>query len=126
LKKEDIPKITVNPKRFEKIIQNCEVAHQNKKTLRTQFESCVIRTHPPLYEEFFKNKIQYFQIVFELLVHSISREEIETAIDKGAYFQKVHSVDIAEFVINHQEVIDRFGDRYIEWRWIRNLREGIR
>lgn len=43
--------------------------------------------------------------------------DIENAIKLGSVFKKVHSDDISEFVINHEEVLKKFGDRCQMWCW---------
>ena len=74
-----------------------------------------ISVYPLLYEKFCQDKIQFFDELFSRINLSISREEIDGALQKGAYFKKVHSDDISSFVQNHEEVMDKFGDRFMEW-----------
>ena len=45
----------------------------------------------------------------------IGKDDIDSALSCGAYFEKVHSDDISTFVANHEEILERFGDRYVKW-----------
>ncbi len=54
--------------------------------------------------------------ISECLELKISAEEIDAVLQRGEYFEKVHSDDISEFVVNHQEVLEKFGNRFISWR----------
>lgn len=108
INKEDVLKIKVDCNRLEKLISKCEKSYKWKQTLEEEFEQAGIKTYPVLYEDFLKDKLQYFEQIFQQL-------EITDALNKGAYFEKVHSDDISEFVINYQEVLDRFEGRYVAW-----------
>ncbi len=66
---------------------------------------------PLSYEDFLEDKYRYFNRFFEILEIQVSKQEMDVALEKGAYYKKVHSNDISEFVLNHQEVMDRFGSR---------------
>jgi hypothetical protein len=44
-----------------------------------------------------------------------SDSDVSVALERGTHLQKVHSDDIQEFVINADEVLDRFGERYVAW-----------
>jgi len=114
--KKDIPKIEVDCNRLEKLILKCEKSHKKKQALKEDFEQAGINTYPVLYEDFLKDKLQCFMQIFKQLEMPVSKQEITDALNKGAYFKKVHSDDISEFVINYQEVLDRFEGRYVAWR----------
>ena len=77
-----------------------------------------ITVYPLLYEEFCSNQVQYFQDICQKLKLNYTQEKIKAILSKGTPFQKVHSDDISKFVINHEEVMDRFGDRYLAWEKI--------
>ena len=114
-KKEDIPRINVDCDQLEKKISLCEHRLQKKRSLMEEFEQSGVRTIPLIYENFCNDKFRYFYEFFRQLQVTVSKREIETALGKGAYFQKVHSDDISEFVVNHEEVLGRFRDRYVVW-----------
>jgi hypothetical protein len=47
--------------------------------------------------------------IFDILELNTSTEEIDAALKKGTYFEKVHSEDIADFVVNHEEIVEKFS-----------------
>ena len=116
IRKDEIGKVYVDLSRMEKIIRKCEKSHAKKRILVKELESAGIQTHPICYEDFQADKQRYFFNVLNLLEISTTKEEIDAAQNQGAYFKKVHSDDISEFVINHKEVNERFGGRFISWR----------
>ena len=73
------------------------------------------RVHPLLYEEFLTDKKSYLTRLLECLEIQASANDIDAALEEGAYFKKVHSDDISGFVENHEELIRQFGERYISW-----------
>jgi hypothetical protein len=115
IRREDIPRINVDCNRLEQLVSKCERSLRQKRTLMGKLKRLRVRTYPLLYEGFCNDKIRYFEGIFGHLEVPISREEIKDALRKGAYYQKVHSDDISEYVINHEEVLERFRDRYVVW-----------
>ena len=115
IKLENIPKITVDCSSLEAIISQCESRTQEKRDLLEWFQGTGVKVYPLLYEDFCENKISYFKKFFESIQVKISEQEIEDTLNKGTSFKKIHSTDISSFVINHEEVMDKFGDRYIVW-----------
>jgi hypothetical protein len=81
-----------------------------------EFKQAGIQTHPVLYEEFVTDKRSYLESLFELLELEIKNDEISQVLSQEEYLKKVHSDDISEFVENHEEVMNRFADRFISWR----------
>ena len=81
----------------------------------TRFSKAGLSVYPLLYEEFLQDKQAYFQKLFSALGISVTNSEIESAIGQGGVFKKVHSDNISSFVENHQEVMERFGDRFSAW-----------
>jgi hypothetical protein len=74
-----------------------------------------IQTYPLCYEDFLTDKQKYISQIFNFLELKISKEEIDDALKRGQYFKKVHSDDISNFVENHKEVKEKFGDRFVSW-----------
>ncbi len=112
---EEVGKFNVDCNRLEKIILRLESHHTRKRKLMEEFNSSGIKSYPLYYEEFLTDKQKYFTRLFDLLELQISKEEIDESLKSGAYFKKVHSDDISEVVINHQEVIEKFGHRTPRW-----------
>lgn len=116
INKENIGKIHVDCERLEEIIFECETLHAQKRQLMDELKIAGIRAHPLCYEDFLTDKHGYFKQVFEYLELDIPVDEIDAALSRGAYFGKVHADDISEFIVNSQEVIDQFGDRFVSWK----------
>ena len=112
----EIDKVTVDCSRLEKIIATYEEEHVRKRLLLEEFERAGIRTCPLIYEEFLADKHKYFSQIFDFLDLQVSSEQIDVALNEGEYFKKVHSDDISDFVENHEEVKEKFADRFISWR----------
>jgi len=112
----DIDKVSVDCVRLDKIISTYEEELGRKRRLMEEFELAGIRTRPLIYEEFLEDKQKYFGEIFEFLDLKVSGEEIDAAINAGGYFKKVHSDNISDFVENHEEVNEKFGNRFVSWR----------
>ncbi len=80
-----------------------------------QLKSNNIQVYLLLYEEFLKDKKQCFRKIFRYLESEIQESKIEDSLQRGSYFKKVHSDQIASFVEKHEEVLSRFSDRFISW-----------
>ncbi len=109
ISKEEIGKIHVDCDRLGEILAKSDKMVARKNRLMKEFRSHGIAAYPLYYEDFLEDKYRYFSRFFEILEIQVSKQEIEAALKKGAYYKKVHPGDISEFVINHQEVMDRFG-----------------
>lgn len=113
--KEDINKIHVNPFKFKRILKTCEYLHAQKRALMKKLQKNGIEVYPLLYEDFLADKYSLLEWMNNVLETPASHEEINAVIQQGEYFQKVHSNDISEFVTNHEQIIRKFGDRFIPW-----------
>ena len=116
ISRDDIDKIHVDCLRLDKIISTYEEELVRKRRLMEEFKLAGIRTRPLIYEEFLEDKHQYFGQIFEFLDLEVSKEEIDAAINQGEYFKKVHSDNLSDFVENHEEVNEKFGNRFVNWR----------
>ena len=115
IKREDIPKIHVDCEELAQEIIKCERKLQKKKMLLQKLSHLGIKTYPLLYEDFCADAFSYLEDFCQKLGISYSSDDIINALNQGTSFQKVHSEDISEFVINHEEVLEKFGDRYLAW-----------
>lgn len=107
--KEQIKKIHVDCQELKKIISRCEQSHLRKRNLRRALIQRGVEVYQLRYEDFLSDKLGYFQRVCKILGITLASDEITSALSKGTYFEKVHSDQIADFVENHQEVMERFG-----------------
>jgi translation initiation factor 2 beta subunit (eIF-2beta)/eIF-5 len=81
-----------------------------------EFKRAGVPSYPILYEEFVTDKRSYLERLFRILELDISEDEMSQMLRQEEYIKKVHSDDISEFVENHEEVANRFADRYVSWR----------
>lgn len=112
IRKDQIEALHVDCNELKKIISQCKRSHARKRNLKRAMRQKGIEVHQLCYEEFLNDKVGYFQRIGAALELTMSSDEINSALGKGAYFEKVHSDQIADFVENHQEVLERFG-RYL-------------
>jgi len=115
INRDEIRKVSVDCERLEEIISNCEAMHAEKRLLMADFKQAGIQTYPILYEEFVTSKRGYLENLFKVLELEISNDEVSRVLSQEEYLKKVHSDDISEFVENHEEVLDRFSDRFVSW-----------
>lgn len=108
--RDDIGRIQVDCRRLGEIIAGSSQMLSRKLRLIEDFRSSGIDAHPLFYEDFLEDKIAYFRRLFRILEIDITDQDIAEALEKGAYFEKVHSSDISDFVVNHEEVLDRFSE----------------
>jgi hypothetical protein len=109
LRRTDIGKFTVDLDVLGEVIDQCRQRQLEKQELVSAMQRCGIRAHLIVYEEFLTDKLGYFQKLFDYLGSPVEPAEVTSALAQGAYFQKVHSDDISEFVVNSADVIARFG-----------------
>lgn len=115
ISKDQIGKIHVDCEQLKKTILACEMIHADKRSLMHKLKQAGIKVLPILYEDFLVDKLKYFKRICDALEIAITEEEINFALRRGAYFKRVHSDQISDFVENHQEVMDRFSDRFVSW-----------
>lgn len=116
ISKDDLPMIHVDPAQFQKFVKRCEYEHQRKLKLMNDLKKAGVDVYPLCYEDFVADKQQYFQRFFKYLDIEITEDEINQAIEKGAFFKKVNSDDISEFVENHEEIEAQFGKCFVSWQ----------
>ena len=115
LDKRSIPSIHVDCTKYADVIEECEQEHARKRALVKELREHGIEVHPLRYEDFLRDKMQYFERVCEILEIPVSEDDVRSALNKGSYFKKVHSDDISDFVTNHEEITERFGTRFEAW-----------
>jgi hypothetical protein len=115
ISRDDIGKIYVDTERLADLIRTCEKAHAKKRRLMEDMRSAGLRVQPLRYEDFLADKMTYFSRLLHALDIELPAEDLEAALARGGYFEKVHSHDISTFVTNHEEVMERFGNRSVSW-----------
>jgi len=109
IKRNAIGKIHVDSTRLEVLISQCVEAHVRKRRLAEDFNRAGIQAHSLIYEDFLTDKQKCLNRILDILELNTSTEEIDAALKSGTYFEKVHSDDIADFVVNHEEITEKFG-----------------
>lgn len=115
ISKDEIGKMQVDCARLEKIIAGCEKTHKQRRALFDEMTQMGIETHALCYEDFLKDKQQYFKRLTDILQVDVSDEKLNEVLQGKEYFKKVHSDEISEIVENHQEVMEKVGDRFFPW-----------
>jgi hypothetical protein len=75
-----------------------------------------VRTEPMLYEDFVERPPRFFQEVLRALGIDRPMAGVERILADGNDLTRIHPHDISEFVTNHEEVLMRFGGRFVPWR----------
>ena len=112
---QDLNKIFVDCDRLAGIIKDCEKKYAQKRKLADRFAKHGLQVHPLRYENFLNDPKAHIMGLCDVLDVGVTEEQVQQALDIGTKMKKVHSNDIADFVINHEEVLERFGDRYAAW-----------
>jgi len=112
IKRNAIGNIHVDCKRLALIISKCVESHARKSRLKEDFKLEGIHTHSLIYEDFLTDKQKYIDRILNILELNTSKEEMDAALTKGTYFEKVHSDKISDFVVNHEEVKEKFSKYY--------------
>ena len=109
IRRSSIGKIHVDSTRFRTVISQCVEAHAHKRRLMEEFKLAAIQSHFLIYEDFLTDKQKVLHRILDILEINTSTQEIDAALKRGVYFEKVHSDDIANFVVNHEEITEKFG-----------------
>jgi len=115
LKKEDIGKIEVDCQKLERHISACEKVHNERLSLMNEMKATGIDAYPLRYEDFLVDKPTYLTRLFKLIELAVPAAQISEVLSQEAYFKKVHSDDLSQFVINHQQVMEQVGERFYRW-----------
>jgi hypothetical protein len=116
LQRCDIGKIYVEPERFKAIVAGCEAIHERKRELMQQLLKAGLEVYPICYEDFLASEYETLARICRLIRLDVPEADLRRVVAEGADFQKVHSEDISEFVENHQQMIELFGDRFVPWQ----------
>jgi hypothetical protein len=113
--RQHLGRIHVDCERFESLVRHCEALHERKKRLVLDLKQKGIAVYPLLYEDFVDDPTEFFRSLLKRLGTERSPDEIEQALAHGTALQRVHSGSVSEYVVNHQQIVDRFGGRFVRW-----------
>jgi hypothetical protein len=113
--RSQIPKIHVDLHALRRLLVDCERLIMLKRRLLARLNRNGVTAWPMLYESFCDDKRAFFAEVLSRLDLPSTEQDISDALNRGTSFQKVHSHDIREFVVNADDVLEEFGERYIGW-----------
>ena len=114
ISREDINTIEVDCERLDQEIAKCRLRHAYKKGLVAHLGRSGVDVQVLRYEDFVSDRVAYLRRLCALLELDLSDTALETAIDAGPFFEKVHSQDISTFVSNHRQ-LERFAGSYEAW-----------
>lgn len=115
INRSQIPKTHVDLNVFRRLLSRCEDQLMQKRHLIARLNHSGVTAWPMLYESFCHDKTAFFAELLSRLDLELSEDDIIAALKKGTRVQKVHSHDIREFVVNADEVLEEFGERYVSW-----------
>ena len=115
LPREEIPRITVDPVRLERVIADCEAIHEAKERLAQQLQDAGVEVVPVRYEDFLRDQLAFFRRLMDRLDRRLTDEQISEVLDRGIALQRVHGDELSEFFVNADEIEARFGDRVRLW-----------
>lgn len=115
ISRSEIPKTYVDLKVFRRLLSRCEAQIEQKRLLIDRLNHGGVTAWPMLYEFFCDDKRGFFTEVLSRLELEFSGKDLTDALEKGTKVRKVHSHDIREFVVNADEVLEEFGERYVKW-----------
>jgi hypothetical protein len=113
--RSDLPAFHVELSRLDAILTKCRLDHERKRRLQADLEAAGIRTAVLRYEDFLADRTAYFQRLLGLLDVGVESEQIVETLDGIRTLGRVHPSDISEFVENHAEVLDAYGDAFVPW-----------
>ena len=71
--------------------------------------------HPLRYEDFLGDRFAFFAGVLAKLDIAIDNHELEERLVRQTRLKRVHGSDISEYVENHREIMELYGERFIPW-----------
>lgn len=111
----DVPRMQVDLQRFQRYVRRCTADIISKRKLYNELQAKGVRVFPLLYEDFLNTPLEFFRKFFDYLDHPVTDETIDRVLTRGTSFRKVHIDDISHYVVNHQELMDTFGNEYVPW-----------
>jgi len=115
IQREDIAPIRVDIARLEYVIGRCESNHRRRRRLFDDLRAAGITAVPLLYERFATDRARFVRDALAHLETGTTEAEIQSVLARPEDIQRVHSEDIAEFVVNHEEVREHFEGRFVSW-----------
>jgi hypothetical protein len=113
--RSSLPRIEIEPKRFERILAKCVELHRIKRWWYDAMKDAGVTVHPLRYEEFSDDRVNFFAKTVGCLGTSVSPQDLSASVSAGTRLARVHGTDISEYVINHREISEKYGDRFIRW-----------
>jgi hypothetical protein len=115
MQRHDIDTIHVDLPRLGAILEACRQDHDRKRRLRDGLERAGVRTEVLRYEDFVADRAAYMDRLLRAIDIELGLDQIVASLDTVQTFQKVHSTEISDFVENHDEVLEAFGDAFVRW-----------
>lgn len=110
-----LPKITVDLPRFGRIVEKCAELHRQKRSWADAMEAAGVSVYPLRYEDFSSRQEEFFTDLVGTLGIDAGGSGITEKLAQGTRLKRVHGSDISEYIVNHRELTDRYGDRFVRW-----------
>jgi hypothetical protein len=115
VERADIPPVMVDRAVFQNLLIDCEDRINRKRMLIEKLTRRGISAYPLFYERFCNERFDFFAEITRRLELPVTNTDISSALNRGTRLEKVHSTDIRDFVVNAEEVLAEFGERYVKW-----------
>jgi len=118
IRREDIAPIHIDMARLGTIVTQYEARLRRKRKLFNDLRAAGVHAVPLLYERFVSDKARFVREVMRHIEVPVSDAEIDAVLSRPEELKRVHSNNISEFVVNHEEVQGRFGNRFVSWEGV--------
>lgn len=115
IEKDKLKKIFVDRSKLNDLLNNCKKSNYNNLKIYKKLKKKGIKVYPLFYEHFLHNKFDFFSELFDKIDYKIKLPTIKSILNQDIKLKKVHSNNIEDFVINHQEIINNFKDEYFDF-----------
>ena len=115
ISRADIGRIHVDLPALGRILDVCRRVHARKRRIVDDLTQRGIRTAVLRYEDFVADPSGFFAAALAAIDVEPGPGEIEAVLARGTKFEKVHAVDLREFVENPDEVLAAYGEAFVPW-----------
>ena len=112
---KDIKPIIIEENRFIKVLNMTKNKFEQKRKLYVELVNRNIRVIPLIYEDFLNDQKKFFSDFFRNLDIPMNEKLLEESLEKGTILKKVHKEDLKSYIINHDEILAKYGRFYIPW-----------
>jgi len=115
MSREDIPRVTVDLKRFGRLVDQCRRKHDAKRAFVETLNARGLSVKPLLYEDFLEDKAAFFEGFLNSIGHDVGRDALRSAFEGDIELKRVHRGPLSEYVENHEALASAFGSSFESW-----------